>query len=171
MIWLPSHSQTGFFVFRHTPRHGIAEGSHTVLLDIIATEIHQRKIHKAADGDVCSLVDLSLTAVDSQLPRYRSVEPAIWNPGVSTGKRATELGVKSVSCRCPGRSLARRPCSQVPHGHLCVPKGSSGRSSARHPSPQVRQSHLPVAKGSSGRSLARRPRPQVPQCHPRVSNR
>ena len=85
--------------------------------------------------------------------------------------RLSGTGVKSVSCRCPGRSLARRPCSQVPHGHLCVPKGSSVRSLARHPSPQVRQRHPRVAKGPSGRFLARRPRPQVPQCHPRVANR
>ena len=100
-----------------------------------------------------------LLATDSAFSAAPSARPPY--PQVLQGHlcvaRLSGTGVKSVSCRCPGRSLARRPCSQVPHGHLCVPKGSSGRTSARHPSPQVRQRHPRVAKGPSGRFLARHP--------------
>ena len=116
VVRLPTHSQTGFFVLRHAPGHRISEASHPVLLDIVATEIHKGEIHEAADGDIGGLVDLALAAVDSQLPRYRSVEPAIRNPGVRTGKRATELRVSQSFCKRDEDRHILRPAS----GHHCI---------------------------------------------------
>ena len=74
-----------------------------------------------------------------------------------------------VAKRSSDRTLARRPCLEMPRWHPRVAKGSSDRSSARGPCPQVLQSHPRVAKGASGSSLAQGPCPQVLQRHPGVA--
>ena len=98
------------------------------------------------------------------LAREPSTEPLLGQGHVA---RLYGTGVKPVSCRCLGRTSARRSCPQMPQWHPRVAKRSSDRSSARHPCPQVPQCHPRVAKRSSYRSSARRPCPQVPQWHPR----
>ena len=52
-----------------------------------------------------------------------------------------------VAKRSSDRTLARRPCLEMPRWHPRVAKGSSDRSSARQPCLQVPQSHPRVTKG------------------------
>ncbi len=56
---------------------GVAERSHAVLFDVIAAEVHEGEIHESPNGDVCSLVYLSLSAVYAELPGHRAVQPAV----------------------------------------------------------------------------------------------
>ena len=100
------------------------------------------------------------------LAREPSTEPLLGQGHVA---RLYGTGVKPVSCRCLGRTSARRPCPQMPQWHPRVAKHSSDRSSARPPRPEVSQSHSRVAKRSSIRSSARHPCPQMSQWHPRVA--
>ena len=88
------------------------------------------------------------------LAREPSTEPLLGQGHVA---RLYGTGVKPVSCRCLGRTSARRPCPQMPQWHPRVAKHSSDRSSARPPRPEVSQSHSRVAKRSSIRSSARPP--------------
>ena len=116
------------------------------------------------------MADCPIPSPVTYLPSARRplTEAHQWHPGVSRGSF--------------GRSLARRPCPQVPQGHprvakhhltdlRMVPFRCTTRSSARLPRPQVLQRHPVVAKGASGRSLARLPRPQMLQRHPVVAKR
>ena len=91
MVRLPPDALAGSLVLDHAPRHGIAEGTHAVLLDVIAAEVHQREVHETSDGYVCRLIDLPLSAVNTQLSRHRSVEPAEWYPGMSRGQCAAKV--------------------------------------------------------------------------------
>ena len=88
------------------------------------------------------------------LAREPSTAPLLGQGHVA---RLYGTGVKPVSCRCLGRTSARRPCPQMPQWHPRVAKHSSDRSSARPPRPEVSQSHSRVAKRSSIRSSARPP--------------
>ena len=63
MVGLPSDALAGGLILCHAPRHGIAESAHAVLLDIIAAEVHQGKVHETAYGHVGTLVDFTLPAV------------------------------------------------------------------------------------------------------------
>ena len=98
------------------------------------------------------------------LAREPSTEPLLGQGHVA---RLYGTGVKPVSCRCLGRTSARRSCPQMPQWHPRVAKRSSDLSSARPPRPEVSQSHSRVAKRSSIRSSARHPCPQMSQWHPR----
>ena len=100
------------------------------------------------------------------LAREPSTEPLLGQGHVA---RLYGTGVKPVSCRCLGRTSARRSCPQMPQWHPRVAKRSPYRSSARPPRPEVSQSHSRVAKRSSIRSSARHPCPQMSQWHPRVA--
>ena len=102
------------------------------------------------------------------LAREPSTEPLLGQGHVA---RLSGTGVKPVSCRCLGRTSARRSCPQMPQWHPRVAKRSSDRSSAQRPLPEVPQRHPRVAKRASIGTLARRPCPQVPQGHPRVAKR
>ena len=74
--------------------------------------------------------------------RPPSTEPLLGQGHVA---RLSGTGVKPVSCRCLGRTSARRPCPQMPQWHPRVAKRSSIRHSARQTCPQVPQRHHPVA--------------------------
>ena len=100
------------------------------------------------------------------LAREPSTEPLLGQGHVA---RLYGTGVKPVSCRCLGRTSARRSCPQMPQWHPRVAKRSSERSSARHPCPQVPQCYPRVAKRSSERPSERRPCPQASQWHPCVA--
>ena len=109
------------------------------------------------------------------LAREPSTEPLLGQGHVA---RLYGTGVKPVSCRCLGRTSARRPCPQMPQWHPRVAKHSSDRSSARPPStePLLGQGHVarlsgtgvkPVSCRCLGQTSARRSCPQMSQWHPR----
>ena len=114
------------------------------------------------------MADCPIPSPVTYLPSARRplTEAHRWHPVVAKG--------------ASGRSLARRPCPQVPQSHprvakhhltdlRMVPFRCTSRSSARRVGPQVPRRHPVVAKGACARSSARRPCPQMLQGHPRVA--
>ena len=106
-------------------------------------------------------------------PSHNLLRPAIAEL-VSCGPSCPRLvkeGPSDISYRVAKRSsdrtLARRPCLQMPRWHPRVAKRSSDRSSAQPPCLQVSRWHPRVAKCSFDRSSARPPCPQMSQWHPR----
>ena len=116
------------------------------------------------------------TSIDP-LARGLSTEPLLGQGHVA---RLSGTGVKPVSCRCLGRTLARHPRREASRWHPGVAKGTSIDPLARGPSTEalLGQGHVarlsgtgvkPVSCRCFGRTSARHPLREASRWHPGVA--
>lgn len=67
---------------------------HPVRLDVIPHHIHDCEVEEASKNHVRLLVNLSLSGVDAELARHRTVDDAIRSPCVRREECAAELGTR-----------------------------------------------------------------------------